>query len=187
MGLFSLALSEVASPGGAARGSREKSADCEACGAGYTYTITRTATGRDKSWFSWDQAQAAQKAHADALKNLDKLLDAGCDAAPCPHCGWTPEATVAAVRARSYPALRDFARFFFLMGAAGLALTAVFAPLIVASQGATKLVVNNTALALLVSALLGAGGLPFWALRRSLNAGYDPNRGRLLEVERGTR
>ena len=185
MGLFKLALAEVASPGGAARGSREKSADCEACGAGYTYTVTRTATGRDRSWFSWDQAQAAQKAHADALKNLDKLLDAECDAAACPHCGWTPEATVEAVRARSYSGLRRFARLFFAASVFGLVLTVALALLVVAHEGVSKVAVGNTALALLGSALLGAMGLPFWALRRALNAGYDPNRGHVLELDRG--
>ena len=164
-------------------GSREKAVECEACDRPYTYVLTREATGTDKSLFSWSDAAATRKAHANARKNLDRLLDEGVDAAPCPHCGWVQLAMVEAVRRRSYLGLRGVSRVL-LLAAGGVA--ALFVAVLTAhppGRGPDRGDIVPYLIAAGTVGLIVTLGVLTWGLRSMLNQAYDPNAGHHVRAE----
>ena len=159
------------------RGTRAKTLTCEVCDREFTYQLARDAVGADKSLFSWTDADSVRKAHADAEKNLDRVLANDHDAAPCRHCGWVQAAMIDNVRRRSYRGMYGMAKGFFLMSGAAAILFAGYA-VVLAGRGELAAAGTGPFVVWLgIITALAAPGVVLWGLRTALNQSYSPNQG----------
>lgn len=84
-------------------GSTEKIVTCEKCQCQYVYTLFREVSAGGTSLFSLDNAGAARRAETRADAKLQRELDRGVDACPCPKCGHFQSNMIAKARETVLP------------------------------------------------------------------------------------
>jgi hypothetical protein len=150
-----------------AAGQRLARVECDRCGTGYCYQLSRVGTGVGVAPYCLGQARAARLAEQRAAKELERALDRGRELVPCPKCSWINEDLVQGYRRTRYR-LWGRVAFYILGTAILLALTLV--PLLAFGDPDALPIV---ALILLGIVLLSGGtlGIQMW-LRGRIN----PNR-----------
>jgi hypothetical protein len=153
-----------------ASGAVLKFVQCEECGDGYAYWMSRQIKASQFSPFALDNRDAAQGSRREARKRLRAALANSCDPVPCPHCGWYQEAMVLRLRKIRFKWVTPTCFLLFL---SPLWLLFFFLELVqhgvvpeeYAAPGAGAIVATTWGL---IPLLLGG--------RYLLNRAYDPNR-----------
>ena len=90
--------------------------ECEGCHQRYYYRLERSAVGSAHSPLMLNNSGAAKAADRVARERLKRRLTRGCDAVPCPHCGWYQRGMYA-VYAKHFFGWMSYASFaLFLVG-----------------------------------------------------------------------
>ncbi len=150
-------------------GTAVKEVACEACGTRYSYLATREGSAAAFSPYFLFESSAARSAQKKAAADAEKQLARACDVVPCPACGLVQPAMVRAGRRERHAWMASVAHgLLILFGAASIVAASVLF-----AHGPR--VLRQSVQVWAAYAAPGVLAFGFWAGRRALAAGYDPN------------
>ena len=153
------------------KGASLKAVQCEGCRAEYLYRYEASSSGSDTSLLFLNNAGARNRARELAERALEKQLERGVDAVPCPQCGHFQANMLRIVR-------KGHQRWMFNCGGWSL-VVAIIAFIVsmasVSARGPSARLLEKVSLGCAIG--LAAGGFGLIITRVVLAAQFQPNAG----------
>ncbi len=90
--------------------------ECERCGCGYFYEMSRIGTGTGTALYGIGQAGASRAAQDSSLTDLQQRLATEAELVPCPNCHWINDELVAGFRRGRYRGLLTSGEIVAIVG-----------------------------------------------------------------------